>query len=92
MSLVPGPIAPRAKRGRSSVLYLSHAARAISAEAFEISYASSARSNSPMTWGMAPKLSVSTASEPASRKDSWISWITSGRVWTSTSVQFSLPR
>ena len=40
---------------------------------------------------MPPKVFVSTASQPASKYDSWMPWITSGRLTLMISQQFSRP-
>ena len=68
----------------------SEASRAISAAARLSSKARSARPNSARTILLAPKVLVSTASQPTSRKARGSS-MTSGRVWARISVQFSRP-
>ena len=45
--------------------------------------------NSEKTSLLAPKVLVSTASEPAARYCSWICWTSSGRERTRRSTQFS---
>ena len=40
---------------------------------------------------MPPKVFVSTASAPTARNDSWMLWITSGRLTLMISQQFSNP-
>jgi hypothetical protein len=92
MSLVPGPIDPTANRGRSLVENLAQAARATSAASRFSSKHWSAIPNSPSTCRLAPKVSVSTASAPTARNDSWMSCTTSGRVRARMSTQFSHPQ
>jgi len=92
MSFVPGPMDPITNRGLSPVAYRSHAARATSAAILFSARHWSVRPNSASTSLLAPKLSVSTQSAPTFRNDSWMSWITSGRVLTRMSVQFSQPQ
>ena len=92
ISWVPGPIEPTTKRGRSGVAKLSQALRAVWAASTFSSCTRSTRSWSSMVCSCALKLSVSTASDPAAKKSSWIFWMTSGRVSSSTSVQFSRPK
>ena len=64
----------------------------ISADILASSYVSPLRSNSSRTSSLAPNESVSTASAPTRRNSSWMSPITSGRVLTRMSVQFSQPQ
>ena len=66
--LVVGPIEPATKRGLSGVAYARTAAHASSAAAWLMSRARSCRPNSARTMFVAPKVSVSMTSEPASRK------------------------
>ncbi len=81
-----GPMLPATKRGRSGVAYRSHARRASSAAA---RFSATTRSCSPysrMVSRLARNVSVSTASQPTSRKLAWISSITSGRLRTRWSL------
>ena len=66
--LVVGPSEPATKRGLSGVAYARAAAHASSAAAWLMSRARSCRPNSANTMLVAPKVSVSMMSEPASRK------------------------
>ena len=93
-SFVPGPMDPSTKRGRSAVACRAQAARAISAASrfsARVQLTSSS-SNSAKTSRLAPNVSVSIASAPAARNDSWIDITTSGRLRTRMSTQFSRPR
>jgi hypothetical protein len=77
--------------GLSGVSNLSQASRAIRAAATLFSNTRSSMSASAITILLAPKVFVSTASQPTSRNASWISRITSGRLKFSTSEMFSWP-
>ena len=52
----------------------------------------SARSNSPSTMRVPPKVLVSTTSQPTRKNSAWMSRMMSGRLSTRTSLQFSLPQ
>jgi hypothetical protein len=50
------------------------------------------RPNSASTISFAPKVLVSTASQPTAKKERWMSATTSGRVRFTASLQFSRSR
>ncbi len=81
-----GPIDAATNRGRSGVAYALHAARARRAAATLISRTLSPSPHSSNRRGVDWKVQVSTTSLPTARKDSWIAWMTSGRVSTRWSL------
>ena len=85
-SIPVGPIDAATKRGFSGVAYLSQAARASRAAATLISRTLSPSPHSSSRRGVLWKVQVSTTSHPTARNDSWIPWITSGRVSTRWSL------
>ncbi len=70
---------PATKRGRSNVEKLSATSRATRAAARLISTTASPSPYSASVSRLARKLSVSTTSQPTSRKAAWMSRMTSGR-------------
>jgi hypothetical protein len=85
-SIPVGPMDPATKRGRSGVANLSQAARARRAAATFSSRIFSPIPHSSSRRGVDWKVHVSTTSHPTARKDSWIAWMTSGRVRTRWSL------
>jgi hypothetical protein len=84
-SLVPGPTEPMAHRGRSGVEWSEATSLAMRAAASLSSKVRSAMPYSERTTGKAPKVSVSMASQPTARNESWSPAMTRGRVAASTS-------
>ncbi len=84
-SLVPGPTEPMAHRGRSGVEWPEATSLAMLAAAWFSSYVRSAIPYSDRTTGKAPKVSVSMASHPTARNESWSPAMMRGRLAASTS-------